>query len=73
MHNLAGLKNGDDVPLIEREGRAHARLLKDKLQELAGEAQDWWERAVEAHGAYNGTSIDEEDSTEAEDDQQEAA
>ncbi|MFE0570601.1 hypothetical protein ACFW21_00405 [Streptomyces albogriseolus] len=74
MHNLAGLKNGDDVPLIEREGRAHARLLKDKLQELAGEAQDWWERAVEAHGAYNGSSADEEDGTDGEDNgEQEAA
>ncbi|MEU1103632.1 hypothetical protein ABZ408_22085 [Streptomyces tibetensis] len=67
MHNLAGLKDGDEVPLIEREGRSHARLLKDKLQELAVEAQDWWEKAVEAHGAYNGSSSDEEDNEDGED------
>ncbi|MEU7941107.1 hypothetical protein [Microbispora bryophytorum] len=61
MDNLAGLKDDDEVPLIVREGRAHARLLKDKLQELAGRAEDWWERAVEAHGAYNGSSADHEE------------
>ncbi len=60
MHNLSGLKDRD-VPLIEREGRAHARLLKDKLQELAAEAQDWWERAVEAHGNFNGSAAGDED------------
>lgn len=73
MHNLAGLKDGDDVPLIEKEGKSHARLLKDKLQELASEAQDWWERAVEAHGAYNGSTVDEEDTENGEDDEQEVA
>lgn len=56
MHNLAGLKGDDEVPLIVREGRAHTRLLKDKLEDLTEEAQDWWEKAVEAHGTYNGTS-----------------
>ncbi|MGY0463020.1 hypothetical protein ACW14Y_22650 [Kitasatospora sp. cg17-2] len=51
MRNLAGLVDEDGEPLIEREGKAHARLLKDKLQQLAAEAQDWWEKAVEAQGS----------------------
>ncbi|MET8577235.1 hypothetical protein [Streptomyces sp. NPDC005012] len=66
MQNLAGLKDENEVPLIEREGRAHARLLKDKLQELAAEAGDWWERAVD-HGAYSGVTAEADEEAEAED------
>ncbi|MGW9596912.1 hypothetical protein ACWHLZ_42340 [Streptomyces chartreusis] len=68
MDNLAGLKDDNEVPLIVQEGRAHARLLKDKLENLATEAQDWWEAAVEAHGTYNGSSAKGDG-----DDEQEAA
>ncbi|WP_406727848.1 hypothetical protein WJ438_29085 [Streptomyces sp. GD-15H] len=68
MDNLAGLTDDNEVPLIVQEGRAHARLLKDKLENLATEAQDWWEAAVEAHGTYNGFSANEKG-----DDEQEAA
>ncbi|MFF0397416.1 hypothetical protein ACFYSJ_16905 [Streptomyces sp. NPDC005248] len=55
MRNLAGLKDDDGMPLIEREGRAHARLLMDKLQDLAAEAQEWWEKAVEAQRPAAGS------------------
>lgn len=57
MQNLAGLLGDDGVPLIETEGRAHARLLKDKLQELTSDAEAWWERAVDAQRT-TGPSVD---------------
>ncbi|MFJ4475219.1 hypothetical protein [Streptomyces xanthochromogenes] len=56
MRNLVGVVDDNGTPLIEREGRAHARLLMDKLQELAGDAQEWWEKAVEAQSP--GTTAD---------------
>ncbi|MGW2082125.1 hypothetical protein ACWCOW_35295 [Streptomyces sp. NPDC001939] len=55
MRNLAGLMDDDGVPLIEREGKSHARLLMDKLQNLAAEAQDWWEKAVEAQSTSSSS------------------
>ncbi|MFE1937535.1 hypothetical protein ACFW95_45635 [Streptomyces sp. NPDC059474] len=71
MRNLADLKDDDGVPLIEREGRSHARLLMDKLQNLAAEAQDWWEKAVEAQSTTPSSSSDNQE--DGEDDGQEAA
>ncbi|MCZ4125387.1 hypothetical protein [Streptomyces sp. H39-S7] len=50
MRNLGALKDADDIPLIERDGRVPARLLMDKLNELADEAKEWWEKAVESQG-----------------------
>ncbi|MFD8740896.1 hypothetical protein ACFV06_39140, partial [Streptomyces sp. NPDC059618] len=67
MRNLSGLVDDDGVPLIEREGKSHARLLMDKLQNLAAEAQDWWEKAVEAQSTTSSsTTAEDEDSEEGE-------
>lgn len=77
MRNLGGLTDDDGVPLIEREGKSHARLLMEKLQNLAAEAQDWWEKAVEAQSASSSptSSVTEENIEESseEEDGEEAA
>ncbi|WP_329300896.1 hypothetical protein OG410_22800 [Streptomyces sp. NBC_00659] len=70
MRNLAGLKDGSGMPLIEREGRAHARLLMDKLQDLAAEAQEWWEKAVEAQSTTANTNASDDEESDAESDEE---
>ncbi|NYS19554.1 hypothetical protein HFP43_18940 [Streptomyces sp. SJ1-7] len=76
MLNLAGLVDNDGVPLIEREGKSHARSLMEKLQNLAAEAQDWWEKAVEAQSVVSSSSAAEGETENTEvgmDDEDEAA
>ncbi|MFI2257514.1 hypothetical protein [Streptomyces tubercidicus] len=76
MRNLAGLVDNDGVPLIEREGKSHARSLMEKLQNLAVDAQDWWEKAVEAQSVSTSSSATEDEKEMAEEeahDEDEAA
>ncbi|MFJ8463068.1 hypothetical protein [Streptomyces swartbergensis] len=74
MRNLAGLVDDDGVPLIEREGKSHARLLMEKLQNLAADAQDWWEKAVEAQSISSSSSVTEDENEEDDEgDEEEAA
>ncbi|MEU1928422.1 hypothetical protein ABZ516_13605 [Streptomyces sp. NPDC019826] len=73
MRNLAGLVDDDGVPLIEREGKSHARLLMDKLQNLAAEAQDWWEKAVEAQSGSPSSAVPEKEGDEDDEDNEDVA
>ncbi|GII91143.1 hypothetical protein [Sinosporangium siamense] len=50
----------DGIPLVEREGRADARLLRDTLRNMADKAEGWWEAAMDA-GAIPRTDTTDTD------------
>ncbi|MEU6724677.1 hypothetical protein ABZ917_13285 [Nonomuraea wenchangensis] len=54
MRDLEAITAPDGTPLIEKEGRNVAVLLRNNLRNMIDDAERWWEAALEAQAGIDG-------------------